>query len=348
MMLDWTKLVCYSDDELGKLDIAAVNLACAAGLPGAEKIDVPFCLRALDSWARTVKRWTDAAYQEYFLTNPGEFQNSATFFRIVALVTALQRHCGVKYDPSKIGLGPEAPFDFDEQFIHGVIQGPGGTCATLPVVYAAVGRRLGYPIRLVATKRHLFCRWDDPQTGERVNMEGAGDGFSVFPDDHYRNWPVPIKDAEEERMFGYLESWSPRQELANFIGHRAFVLKDHHRYREAVETFAAAGELDPQHAMYASCVLTLLAQWKRHLQSQYPPCFPRRIEVLLRKDRRRWQSMPWEVEREIASLHVTEFCLRHPPHVEMWWGPLRQGRPPLRMVPGQFTADYEELLRIDR
>jgi hypothetical protein len=259
-------------------------------------------------------------------------------------VTALQRHCGVKYDPSKIGLGPEAPFEFHEQFIHGVIQGPGGTCATMPVVYAAIGRRLGYPIRLACAKRHLFCRWEDTTTGKRVNLEASGDGADSFPDEHYRKWPVPIQDAEEEKALGYLESWTPRRELANFVGQRAFVLEDHRRYREATETFLAAAELDAAHALYPACVRISMQKWREHLQSQFPPGFPHRIEVVLRRDRRRWPSAPWEIEREVAFLHATEWCLRYPQHVAHWWEPLRRGQRPRSSVPTQITVDYEQLL----
>jgi hypothetical protein len=344
-MLDWSALVTLPEAELARLDIAAVNLACAVGLPGAERIDYAGCVQTLDRWAGTIKRWTDAAYPEYFLPNPSEFQNSEAYFRIVALVTALQRHCGLKYDPSKIGLGPEDPFDFDEQFIHGVIQGPGGTCATLPVVFAAVGRRLGYPIRLACARRHLFCRWDDPRTGERLNIEGAGDGFGIFPDDHYRQWPLPIETEEQERVYGYLKSFTPRRELANFVGQRGFVLKDHHRYHEAVETFILAADLDAVHCTYPATVLELLCEWKKHLQSQYPPRFPRRIEVFLRPEKRRYRSVPWEVEREIAGLHATQWCLRYPLHEQMWWDPLRKGYPPLSDVPTGITVDYEQLER---
>lgn len=149
-MLDWRHLRELSEAELAKYDIAAVNLACAAGLPGAERIDNSHCLRTLDDWADTVKRWTDAAFDEFFRPDPGGFRHSEPYFRIVALVTALQRHCGVKYDPNKIGAKPEDRFDFDEMFVHGVLQVAGGTCATLPIVYAAVGRRLGYP-RLIGS-----------------------------------------------------------------------------------------------------------------------------------------------------------------------------------------------------
>jgi hypothetical protein len=176
-------LVGLSDEELGRYDIAVANLACAVGLPGSEQIDVPRCLSWLDAATDCVRRWTEAGLDDFFRPNPTEFDNSEAIFRVMGMAVALQRHCGVRYDPSKIGAGPEVPFEFHEQFIHGVVQGPGGTCSSLPVVYASIGRRLGYPIRLVCTKRHLFARWDDPVTGERFNIECAGQGFADLPDD---------------------------------------------------------------------------------------------------------------------------------------------------------------------
>jgi hypothetical protein len=56
-------------------------------------------------------------------------------------------------------------------FIHGLLGGHGGSCVTMPVLYAAIGRRLRYPIKLVGAKQHTFCRWDDG-AGERFNIEG--------------------------------------------------------------------------------------------------------------------------------------------------------------------------------
>jgi hypothetical protein len=341
-MLDWRSLISLSDAELSRLDIAAVNLACAQGLPGAERIDVNRCLATIDYWTGTVKKWTDAAYFDYFLTNPAEFQHSEPRFRLMAMMTALGRHCGVKYDPSKIGAGPEVPFEFHEEFIHGIIQGSGGTCATLPVLSAAIGRRLGYPIRLAKTKQHLFGRWQEPHSNEYLNFEGAGAGFAFDPDDWYRKWPKPVT-PDEEQAYCYLQSLTPRQELALFLGHRGWRWQDAYQFWNALEAFALAGELSPRDATYPSCIFGCMHQWKTQLQSQYPPGFPRRVEVLLRPDRRRWPAMPWEVEREIAALDSTEFCLHEPDHVKWWWEPLRNGKPPLREVPTSMTVDYEQV-----
>src|SRR5947209_1411942 len=138
-MLDWLRLIPCSNEELGELDVAEINLACAAGLPGSERMDAGRCLHVLDTWTHCVRRYTDLAYEQFFRANPAEFEHSEAYFRVLCMVTALQRHCGVRYDPSKIGLPADAPFDLEDDFVHGIVQGPGGTCATLPVVYAAIG-----------------------------------------------------------------------------------------------------------------------------------------------------------------------------------------------------------------
>jgi hypothetical protein len=95
--------------------------------------------------------------------------------------------------------------------------------------------------------------------------------------------------------------------------------------------------------MYPGCVRISMQQWREHLQSQFPPGFPHQIEVVLRRDRRRWPSVPWEVEREVAFLHATEWCLHYPRHVEWWWDPLRKGQRPRCAVPSGITVHYEQI-----
>lgn len=209
-MLDWRTLVSLPDTLPAKYDVAAVNLACTEGLPGAERIDVPGCLRALDRWASVARRWVEARYETVFLRDPARFDHSEVVFRAVGLVAVLTQTGGVRYNPAKkAGVPLDAQYDLDDQFVHGAIQGPGGTCATLPVLLAALGRRLGYPIRLATTAAHLFCRWDDPRTGERVNLEWKDEGLNSHPDDYYRTWPVRLPPVVEAAC-GHLRSLTPR------------------------------------------------------------------------------------------------------------------------------------------
>ena len=44
---------------------------------------------------------------------------------MLTLVTDLQWYCGVRYNPAKIAPKPSDPYELDDQFIHGAIDGPG-------------------------------------------------------------------------------------------------------------------------------------------------------------------------------------------------------------------------------
>jgi hypothetical protein len=113
----------------------------------------------------------------------------------------------------------------------------------MPVLYVAIGRRLGYPMRLVLAKQHVFCRWDDGQ--ERFNIEGAGNGgVSYLPDEHYRSWPKPISDAEM-KTGEFLKSLTPREELATFLLSRGACLHANERMPEARACLAEAHRLMP-------------------------------------------------------------------------------------------------------
>jgi hypothetical protein len=52
----WREILRYSREEFEATPIDFVNLACALGLPGAEKLDVLKCQDTLDKWAQLAKR----------------------------------------------------------------------------------------------------------------------------------------------------------------------------------------------------------------------------------------------------------------------------------------------------
>src|SRR5260370_37045333 len=83
------------------------------------------------------------------------YNGSENVFRVVCMVRVIQKF-GVLYNTAKIPA--EVPFDTADTFLHGALLGEGGTCASLPVVPIAVGRRRGYPLELGLTHRHFFCR----------------------------------------------------------------------------------------------------------------------------------------------------------------------------------------------
>jgi hypothetical protein len=296
---DWHELCRLSNADLATVDVAEMNLACAVGLPGAEAIDFDGCVRAFRDYPKVVRDWTDAAYDQQFRADPSRYDHSEPIFLMTCLVSALGTRSGVRYDPKKINLNLADPFDLADAFVHAVVQGPGGTCGTLPVVYAAVARRLGYPVRLVKTKGHLFNRWEDSATGERINVEGSGPGggINTYPDEHYgRDWKHPVS-ADDVRLDGYLLTLSPREELALFVSRRALRWRDVGNYRESIDCFVVAAELDPRREMYRRSVVELAGEWSQVVTRQWPPgAAP--IGVRLAGPRW-WPTIPWELERRI-------------------------------------------------
>jgi hypothetical protein len=236
-------LLATSPDELGKADIALMNLLCAKGLPGAENLDIPAVLTKLDEWAAKVKsetqrhlyRVTDPKYAEHYA-------HSEARLRAEFIVQCLQEDCGVHYNEARINQ-PDFR-DSRDLFLHGMTGSNGGTCSSMPVLYAAVGRRLGYPIKLVLAKQHIFCRWENGK--DRLNFDGATNGgVNYDPDEHYRDWPHKITDAEMASG-EFLKSLTPKEELATFLLQRACCLQAHHRIDEERACLAEALQLMPK------------------------------------------------------------------------------------------------------
>jgi hypothetical protein len=237
------ELLALPPDQLERVDIGLMNLLCATGLPGAEGLDIPAALAKLDGWALQVKYETDR--HMYRLTDPryaDHYRRSETYFRASWLLQTLQEECGVKYNHDRI-FSPDFK-DSRDQFIHGLMDPEqGGTCASMPVLYTAVGRRLGYPIKLVQARGHLFCRWDDGKGGT-LNIEGSGEGFSAYPDDFYHKWPYPLSEADLASR-EYLVSLTPAEELAVFMAARGHCYMDLRRFPEAVGAYKEMARFAP-------------------------------------------------------------------------------------------------------
>lgn len=255
--------ICQSAAEhLGQFDVGSLNMVCASGLPGAETLEIGPMLDWLDSAARQVDFETRRHWYR-FRDSPATYLNSPGYFCCYFLLQVLQEDFGVRYNPARVRdakfqdpryIDPDFR-DSRDLFIHGIIDGPGGTCASMPVLYVAVGRRLGYPLKLAETRAHLFFRWEDPEGSqfgfpERFNVEGAGEGIAMYPDEHYRVWPEPWSVADECGGW-YLKSLSPAEELASFLVTRGECLADNGRIAEAIDAYRWACRLAPNDARYA-------------------------------------------------------------------------------------------------
>jgi hypothetical protein len=279
----WIKsLLSCSDEELASYDIAELNLLCALGLPGAEDLDVASCIRKLDYTAQLVRRNTEiwrprmghfpdscghragtdgapacgsalvgavgkngtgnplAAFGPP--ENPQGYDYSYAHFCMAALVTVLQVQLGVRYN-LPFNEGDYNGTDSRNLLIHGILTGYGGTCITMPVLYIAVGRRLGYPLKLAEAREHAFVRWDDPR-GVRFNIEATTEGYSPRDDEHYKTWPKPLT-ADLLGTGIFLKSLTPRQELSVFLRERAFCLRDNLQLAASLESLYYASLLYP-------------------------------------------------------------------------------------------------------
>lgn len=227
-------------DAFAKLDIGEVNLECADKLPGSERLDVPTYVAVLNDWARLVAQKTEQ-YLPQFHADTSDYHDSEAYFRMLVLVTVLQRDLGVTYAKKSLEKNFDAT-DSRLHFLHSIIEGVGGTCATMPVLYIAIGRRLGYPLRLVEGVGHLFVRWDDEQTGERFNIESTSKGLNIRPDSYYHTWPSPINE-KHVRDGWLLKSMSPREELSVFYETRCRCFFDWMHWDAAIEMAHHACEL---------------------------------------------------------------------------------------------------------
>lgn len=144
------------------MDIGVLNLLCSEGLEGIGPLNRREALATLDAWSEHVKAET-VRHMYRFRRNPAEFEGSEGFFRVLMLAVVLAEDYGVHYKPEG-RMNPSEASAHDGFFANAAdVFLPGllgtkrqGTCSSLPVLYVAVGRRLGYPLKLVTTKGHLF------------------------------------------------------------------------------------------------------------------------------------------------------------------------------------------------
>ena len=240
-----------------------MNLISASGLAGTENMDIGAMLALLDTWADRVRTFT-REQMPIFSSRHEEFGDSLARFKMTAMIRVLARDIGIRYNPARI-TDPDNFTDPEDSFIHGLLRPRRmGTCASLPTFLVALGRRLGYPLKVVLAPAHCFFRWDG--LDDRFNIEWHEQGLNTHPDSHYREWPFKwtSKAYERERMQPtFLVSLTPQQELAYCAHTRASQLDIAGRRNEAVAAARVAYRLWPKHAY---------AVWVTHLTTKtaYP------------------------------------------------------------------------------
>lgn len=242
--------------DIAKQDVGLLNLLCAPGLVGSEGLNVARCMARLDSLAAFVRASTERGLGN-FRSSP-DYGHCEPMWRMALLVTKVKRDYGAAYDPgvrADLQADGHSPMsDASNVFVHGLLDDDAnrrlGSCSSIPVLVAAVARRLGYPVRLAVNRRHVYARWDDGQ-GFAFNVEASNPaGMTVLPEDHYWNDFGPV-DARERASGLYCRSLTPAEAFALFLKQRSHALHDQARYDETLLWSARSLQFSPTQPYFA-------------------------------------------------------------------------------------------------
>lgn len=255
MKVDYRSWLSMSEADFREGDLAEHNLQAATVLPGAERLSIPDAMSQVAQWTELVALGTERCLRQ----DPAlAGEPTEGHFRMLVMATVLQRNLGARYNLD-FATGEYDARDSRSLFIHGLLEGIGGSCVSMPILSLAIGRRLDYPLFLVEAKEHFFLRWAEPDLV--FNIECAADGFLSHRDEYYLQWPQPILEHERQH---FLRNLSPREEAATMLAQRGCCLQDNLRLEEAVAAFQAANTLAPGHLCYPSFVRVASAMLELH------------------------------------------------------------------------------------
>lgn len=184
---------------------------------------------------------------------------------------------GIRYTTEGINNGNPA-----QLFVYGLIDTNLGTCATMPVLYLAIGHRLHWPLHAVVSKDHMWTRWDDGKPGgQRFNLEatnaksnGVMGSFSSLSDEAYAEWLHTPKSVIESGSD--FTSLTARQLLGVFLQGRGAVWLEHGRCDQAAKDFELAVKCFPENVDIRQCLR--VTQGKDH-PAPWRTANPRAVDV---------------------------------------------------------------------
>jgi regulator of sirC expression with transglutaminase-like and TPR domain len=157
--------------------------------------------------------------------------------RIRALNTVLFRYEGFRYDHEGFAAGGRK----EHFYLNGILDTKQGICFTMPLLYVAVGQRLGWPIYPVTAPSHFFARYSAPFF-HRQNIEVTSGG-KYFEDEWYIDDFAIGPGAL--RTGGYMRTLTYREYLGHILYASAYAFRDGHKRLAYVERAAALDPRDP-------------------------------------------------------------------------------------------------------
>jgi hypothetical protein len=204
------------------------------------KVRCSTLLSIVDQWTELIRKDTDQRLP-LFEQHKSNYDNSLNLFKVVNMVLYLKNDLGIDYNLEI--MRKDKLDDSRDLFIHGCLMGKKqGACVSIPTLCVAIGRRLGYPLKLVTAREHVFFRWDDGK--ENFNLEASCQGCDSKPDDYYRNWPHKVDEADV-KMCGYLKSLTSADELSLFLDTRGHCFYDMGNTGEALACYTLAYKFSP-------------------------------------------------------------------------------------------------------
>jgi len=258
-------LLTLNPEQLEQVDLALINLLCAEGLSGSKDLDLEFSIRTLNGWAAHVENETKRN-QHLFDEHPERFKNSLAYYRMAMLATVLVKDLQIQYNPERekqlenghiLKREDEKSFfaDSKDVFIHGLLGDKHyGTCASMPFFYAAIARRLGYPVTLATTATHFYVRYEEGN-GKHLNVEATEHRAFLTPsDDEYKNpWEMRLTDDEVNGM-RYLQPLSNKEIVGHSLLTRSTVQRSMKQYDKQAETWAIAARYLPQTPLWKEII----------------------------------------------------------------------------------------------
>lgn len=290
-------LLALSFDEMQRVDIGRMNLLCSEGLP---EVGLSCGLKVLNQLAEAAKQYT--ACNWHLLRHHGDvLRNSEVVYRIYCLSRSLRDGYRIHYCREERDYSLPADWGkADRHFMFGCL-GPQrhGTCASLPALFVAVGRRLGYPLNLVHSPSHVFCRWEEP---ERHNIEFNGDDFDLREYEEYLTIPVQwdattIAQEKGRKLPLFLRSLLPQEIVAAFLAQRGHYFEDIGIVWEARRAYHTASQLAPHNPTYEDFLVHCNRNHAKKILSPWgvkPDEFCMEIERRLKGGNPGFHRFPWE------------------------------------------------------
>ena len=237
------QFLTMSSEELGRTDPLVMNLVVAKGIPSLANLDIGYYAALADEWANDIRHRLPGM-EPHFHRSPADWKNDIRFFRLGIVCWYVDEVLKVTYPDELANAEDRIYVDPLNVFVNGLMERRRGSCASMPVLYVALGWRLGWPVSLACANNHLFCRYDDGEVTHNIEATTFGrGGFRSHPDEYYREqWHIP----EIAVACGSdLRAVTRREMLGLFVGIRAMHFWFNRQNREAEAGFLLARYLFP-------------------------------------------------------------------------------------------------------